>query len=71
MAMKKIMRKKRMGDIRGIPTPICPYCESTLINITASFNPENYEIEMYLLDNASCADCGALLTAPTPADLPA
>jgi len=26
---------------------------------------------MYLLDNASCADCGALLTAPTPADLPA
>jgi len=53
-----------MGDIRGIPTPICPYCESTLINITASFNPENYEIEMYLLDNASCADCGALLTAP-------
>jgi hypothetical protein len=73
MAMNMIMsmRKKRMGDIRGIPTPICPYCESTLINITASFNPENYEIEMYLLDNASCADCGALLTAPTPADLPA
>jgi hypothetical protein len=73
MAMNMIMsmRKKRMGDIRGIPTSICPYCESTLINITASFNPENYEIEMYLLDNASCADCGALLTAPTPADLPA
>jgi hypothetical protein len=73
MAMNMIMsmRKRRMGDIRGIPTPICPYCESTLINITASFNPENYEIEMYLLDNASCADCGALLTAPTPADLPA
>ena len=45
------------------------YCQSTLINITASFNPENYEIEMYLLDNASCAGCGALLTAPTPVDL--
>jgi hypothetical protein len=69
MAMGIIMRKKKMGDIRGIPTPICPYCESTLINITASFSPENYEIEMYLLDNASCADCGALLTAPTPVDL--
>ena len=58
-----------MGDIRGIPTPVCPYCEGTVINITASFNPENYEIEMYLLDNASCAGCGALLTAPTPVDL--
>ena len=71
MAMSMIMRKKRMGDIRGIPTPVCPYCESTLINITASFSPENYEIDIYLLDNASCGDCGALLTAPTPEDLPA
>ena len=71
IAMRKIMKMRTMGDIRGIPTPICPYCESTLINITASFSPENYEIEMYLLDNASCADCGALLTAPTPVDLPA
>ena len=73
MTMKmgmNIMRKKRMGDIRGIPTPICPFCQSTLINITASFNPETYEIEMYLLDNATCGDCGAFLTAPTPADLP-
>ena len=71
MSMSMIMKKKIMGDIRGIPTPVCPYCESTLMNITASFNPENYEIEMYLLDNASCSDCGALLTAPTPEDLPA
>jgi hypothetical protein len=63
-------RKRIMGDIRGIPTPICPFCQSTLINITASFNPETYEIEMYLLDNATCSDCGAFLTAPTPADLP-
>jgi hypothetical protein len=60
-----------MGDIRGLPTPLCPYCNSDLITITAIFDPETYEISMYLLDNASCADCGALLTAPTPEDLPA
>ena len=60
-----------MGDLRGIPTPICPYCSGTLFNITASFDPVTYEIEMYLIDNATCAGCGALLTAPTPNDLPA
>jgi hypothetical protein len=60
-----------MGDIRGVPTPLCPYCNSDLITITAIFDPETYEISMYLLDNASCAECGALLTAPTPEDLPA
>ncbi|MFM7776338.1 MAG: hypothetical protein ACKN96_08165 [Actinomycetota bacterium] len=60
-----------MGDIRGLPTPLCPYCGSDLITITAIFDPDTYEISMYLLDNASCAECGALLTAPTPEDLPA
>ena len=60
-----------MGDIRGLLTPLCPYCNSDLITITAIFDPETYEISMYLLDNASCAECGALLTAPTPEDLPA
>jgi rRNA maturation protein Nop10 len=57
-----------MGDFRGIPTPICPACGGDLIQITASFDPLSYELNMYLLDNATCANCGALLTAPTPAD---
>jgi hypothetical protein len=57
-----------MGDFRGIPTPICPACGSNLIQITASFDPLSYEINMYLLDNAKCANCDALLIAPTPAD---
>ena len=60
-----------MGDIRRLPTPLCPYCNSDLITITANFDPETYELSMYLLDNATCADCGALLTAPIPEDLPA
>jgi hypothetical protein len=58
-----------MGDFRGIPTPVCPACGSNLLRITASSNYETYEIDMYLLDNATCADCDALITAPTPADL--
>jgi hypothetical protein len=38
------------------------------MTITASFDPYTYELDMYLLDNAQCATCQALLTAPTPAD---
>lgn len=60
-----------MGDLRGLPTPVCPYCSSDLLTIIAKFDTETYEISMYLLDNAECAECGALLTAPTPEDLPA
>ena len=68
-----IINKKgtRMGDYRGIPTCACPACGSHLLEITASFNPDTYEIEMYLLDNARCAMCQAHLTAPTPIDHPA
>jgi hypothetical protein len=60
-----------MGDFRGIPTCACPACGSNLIQITAAFCPHTYELEMYLLDNACCAQCHALLTAPTPIDHPA
>jgi hypothetical protein len=60
-----------MGDFRGIPTSACPACGSHLIQITASFCPHTYELEMYLLDNACCALCHSLLTAPTPIDHPA
>jgi hypothetical protein len=38
------------------------------MTITASFDPYTYELDMYLLDNAQCATCQVLLTAPTPAD---
>lgn len=47
-----------------------PVCGGDLINITVKFDPESYEISMYLLDNATCVSCGTLLTAPTPVDLP-
>lgn len=61
--------EEAMADFRGIPSPVCPACGGNLLNITASFNYETYEIDMYLLDNATCAECDALITAPTPVDL--
>jgi len=60
-----------MGDFRGIPTCACPACGSHLLEITASFSPDTYEIEMYLLDNARCAMFQAHIAAPTPVDHPA
>ena len=57
-----------MSDFRGIPTPICP-CGSELLRITANCDTETYEIIGYLIDDANCAECGALLTAPTPLDV--
>jgi len=63
-------RRQKRYDVRGLPTPVCPCCGSALLKITASFNTETYEIDMYLLDNAECANCKCLVTAPTPLDHP-
>jgi hypothetical protein len=57
-----------MSDYRGIPSPICP-CGSNLFRLTATFDSETYEISGYFLDDASCAECGSLVTAPTPLDV--
>lgn len=59
-----------MINARGIPTAICPNCGSNLIRVTMIFDPETYEPEMWLLDNAECDSCGAELTAPCPVDHP-
>jgi hypothetical protein len=59
-----------MLDIRGIPTPICPCCHSTLLRVTIEFDPQTYEIAGYLLDDAQCVECKCLITAPTPLDHP-
>ena len=58
-----------MVDLRGIPTPVCPCCGSSLLRLTVQFDPATYEVGMYFLDNAECVDCGCLLTAPTPLDV--
>ncbi len=51
-------------DLRGTPTHAC-ICGSTHFYIRAMF--DDYEIATYFLD-MQCAECGALLTAPTPLD---
>lgn len=55
-------------DFRGIPTAQCPICSCNLLNIMVQFDTETYLPVLYTLD-ASCAECGTLLTAPTPLDL--
>jgi hypothetical protein len=59
-----------MIDIRGIPSPVCPCCGSTLLRLTVEFDPQTYEISGYLLDDAKCVSCRCLITAPTPLDHP-
>jgi len=59
-----------MLDIRGIPTPVCPCCGSTLLRVTVMFDQETYEISGYLLNDAQCMLCQCLITAPTPLDHP-
>jgi hypothetical protein len=57
-----------MSDYRGIPSAVCP-CGNSLFKITATFDADTYEIAGYFLDDATCADCGAMVTAPTPLDV--
>jgi hypothetical protein len=59
---------KKKSDYRGIPSAMCP-CGSNLLKIVVAFDHETYEINSYLIDNASCFECGSLLTAPTPLDI--
>jgi hypothetical protein len=51
-------------DLRGTPTHICP-CGCNIFNLKVMFF-EN-EIAQYFLD-MECANCGSILTAPTPVD---
>ena len=59
-----------MVNLRGIPTPVCPCCGSTLLMVTVQFDHDTYEISGYLLDDAQCVGCKCLITAPTPLDHP-
>jgi hypothetical protein len=57
-----------LQEMRGIPTPVCPFCDSNIFLVKAIFD-EDYSLSLYMLD-CECAECGALLTAPTPLDHP-
>ena len=57
-------------DWRGIPTAACPECGCYWLRISAVFDPNTYEIEVWGLDDAECYACGAKLTAPCPTDHP-
>lgn len=51
-------------DYRGIPTHACP-CGSRIFKVGCMF--EDGEISLWFT-NGECAECGALITVPTPVD---
>lgn len=57
-------------DQTGIPSAECINCGSSWFRIYATFDPDDYEVAAYLIDNAQCAICDAEVTVPTPIDLP-
>jgi hypothetical protein len=67
--MKSGKKKQYNDSMYGIPTAECPFCECRWFSIKAMFDPDEYTVAMYALD-MECMACGALLTAPTPLDLP-
>ncbi len=58
MASKK---KKRGEDYRGIPTPVCPNCQSNWFRMTVMFDEIGYMPSAYALEDAECFRCGALI----------
>jgi len=56
-------------DARGIATCVCPNCGNDIFKILAKFDPEDYEIGLYMLDG-ECSRCKTLVTVPTPIDHP-
>jgi hypothetical protein len=54
------------ADYRGNPTLECP-CGSNLLISCAVWDPETRLPGLIMLDGM-CANCGALLTLPTPID---
>ena len=52
-------------NLRGIPSSVCLNCGHLVFQVGCMF--EDNEISLWFTD-AKCADCGALVTVPTPVD---
>jgi len=56
-------------DYTGIPSPVCPACDSPKFLTWIVIDQEDYEIGMYGTDG-QCAECGTQYTIGTPLDSP-
>ena len=56
---------KASKNLRGIPSSVCLNCGHLVFQVGCMF--EDNEISLWFTD-AKCADCGALVTVPTPVD---
>lgn len=52
-------------DARGFPTHACPNCGCKIFKIKAMF--QDFEIALWFTEG-NCAECGTLVTVPTPVD---
>jgi hypothetical protein len=57
--------KPAQVNLRGIPSSVCLNCGHLVFQVGCMF--EDNEISLWFTD-AKCADCGALVTVPTPVD---
>ena len=61
----KSRAKPPVVNLRGIPSSVCLNCGHLVFQVGCMF--EDNDISLWFTD-AKCADCGALVTVPTPAD---
>ena len=57
--------KPAIVNLRGIPSSVCLNCGHLVFQVGCMF--EDDDISLWFTD-AKCADCGALVTVPTPVD---
>lgn len=61
-----VLSEPPTADYRGIPTLECP-CGCEWLIMCAQIDPET-RLPGFILLDALCASCGALVTLPTPVD---
>jgi hypothetical protein len=57
-------------DYSGLPTSICPNCNSNWIITAVMLDPNTYEIGGWKLDGARCISCDSIITLACPSDNP-
>lgn len=64
-----LMAENNVPDLTGLPTPICPNCNSDWFMAPVRVDPRDYSIVMWGVQ-ASCFSCKTKVTMATPADFP-
>lgn len=63
------MAEDEVQDLRGLPTPVCPNCNSDWFMAPVRIDPVSYSIVMWGTDGF-CFNCKTKVSIATPSDLP-